>query len=152
MHVTDDSTVRKLRRSTPVIYQVFDLLYADGEDFTRKPLRERLRRLDQALTPMGAIRRSEGFVGTGVALFDAAKEQGLAGIIAKRLDSTYQPGARSPAWVKVKAFRTMDCVIGGGEAGQGGRAGTPRALILGGYLDRKIEPGGHAGTAVGERK
>src|SRR5207253_7454732 len=53
MHVSDESTVRKLRKSTPVIYQVFDLLYADGEDLTRKPLRERLRRLDEALTPMG---------------------------------------------------------------------------------------------------
>src|SRR5256885_3561758 len=151
MHVTDDSTVRKLRRSTPVIYQVFDLLYADGEDLTRKPLRERLRRLDEALTPMGAIRRSEGFVGTGVALFEAAKEQGLEGIIAKRLDSTYQPGARSPAWVKVKAFRTMDCVIGGGEAGQGGRASTLGALLLGVYRDGKLQPVGHVGTGFDER-
>ena len=151
MHVTDDSTVRKLRRSTPVIYQVFDLLYADGEDLTRKPLRERLRRLDEALTPMGAIRRSEGFVGTGVALFEAAKEQGLEGIIAKRLDSTYQPGARSPAWVKVKAFRTMDCVIGGWTAGQGGRASTLGALLLGVYRDGKLQPVGHVGTGFDER-
>ena len=151
MHVTDDSTVRKLRRSTPVIYQVFDLLYADGEDLTRKPLRERLRRLDEALTPMGAIRRSEGFVGTGVALFEAAKEQGLEGIIAKRLDSTYQPGARSPAWVKVKAFRTMDCVVGGWTAGQGGRASTLGALLLGVYRDGKLEPVGHVGTGFDER-
>ncbi len=151
MHVTDDSTVRKLRRSTPVIYQVFDLLYADGEDFTRKPLRERLRRLDEALTPMGAIRRSEGFVGTGVALFDAAKEQGLEGIIAKRLDSVYQPGARSPAWVKVKAMRTMDCVVGGWTAGQGGRASTLGALLLGVYREGKLEPVGHVGTGFDER-
>jgi bifunctional non-homologous end joining protein LigD len=151
MHVSDDSTVRKLRRSTPVIYQVFDLLYADGEDLTRKPLRERLRRLDEALTPMGAIRRSEGFVGTGVALFEAAKEQGLEGIIAKRLDSIYQPGARSPAWVKVKAFRTMDCVIGGWTAGQGGRASTLGALLLGVYRDGKLEPVGHVGTGFDER-
>ena len=151
MHVSDDSTVRKLRRSTPVIYQVFDLLYADGEDLTRRPLRERLRRLDEALTPMGAIRRSEGFVGTGVALFEAAKEQGLEGIIAKRLDSIYQPGARSPAWVKVKAFRTMDCVIGGWTAGQGGRASTLGALLLGVYRDGKLEPVGHVGTGFDER-
>src|SRR5216683_3872064 len=113
MHVSDESTVRKLRKSTPVIYQVFDILYADGEDLTRKPLRERLRRLDEALTPMGSIRRSEGFPGTGVALFEAAREQGIEGIVAKRLDSIYVPGARSPAWVKIKAFRTMECVIGG---------------------------------------
>src|SRR2546425_11639836 len=100
---------------------------------------------------MGAIRRSEGFVGTGVALFEAAREQGIEGIIAKRLDSIYQPGARSPAWVKVKAMRTMDCVIGGGTAGQGGRAGTPRAPLLGGYRDGQLEAGGHVGGGVDER-
>src|SRR5438105_2846950 len=127
MHVSDESTVRKLRRSTPVIYEVFDILYADGEDLTRKPLRERLRRLDEALTPMGSIRRSEGFPGTGVALFAAAREQGIEGIVAKRLDSIYLPGARSPAWVKIKAFRTMESVIGGWTAGQGGRTTTARA-------------------------
>ncbi|MEK6225164.1 MAG: DNA ligase D [Chloroflexota bacterium] len=151
MHVSDESTVRKLRKSTPVIYQVFDILYADGEDLTRKPLRERLRRLDEALTPMGSIRRSEGFPGTGVALFEAAREQGLEGIVAKRLDSIYQPGARSPAWVKIKAFRTMECVIGGWTAGQGGRAKTLGALLLGVYRDGKLQSVGHVGTGFDER-
>jgi bifunctional non-homologous end joining protein LigD len=151
MHVSDESTVRKLRKSTPVIYQVFDILYADGEDLTRKPLRERLRRLDEALTPMGSIRRSEGFPGTGVALFEAAREQGIEGIVAKRLDSIYQPGARSPAWVKIKAFRTMECVIGGWTAGQGGRTKTLGALLLGVYRDGKLQPVGHVGTGFDER-
>src|SRR5207253_788019 len=63
MHVSDDATVRKLRRSTPIVYEVFDVLYLDGEDLTRRPLRERLARLEGAVTPMGAIRRSEGVVG-----------------------------------------------------------------------------------------
>ena len=151
MHVSDESTVRKLRKSTPVIYQVFDILYADGEDLTRKPLRERLRRLDEALTPMGSIRRSEGFPGTGVALFEAAREQGIEGIVAKRLDSIYQPGARSPAWVKIKAFRTMECVIGGWTAGQGSRNKTLGALLLGVYRDGKLQPVGHVGTGFDER-
>ena len=151
MHVSDESTVRKLRKSTPVIYQVFDILYADGEDLTRKPLRERLRRLDEALTPMGSIRRSEGFPGTGVALFEAAREQGIEGIVAKRLDSIYLPGARSPAWVKIKAFRTMECVIGGWTAGQGGRTKTLGALLLGVYRDGKLQPVGHVGTGFDER-
>ena len=151
MHVSDESTVRKLRKSTPVIYQVFDILYADGEDLTRKPLRERLRRLDEALTPMGSIRRSEGFPGTGVALFEAAREQGIEGIVAKRLDSIYLPGARSPAWVKIKAFRTMECVIGGWTAGQGGRTKTLGALLLGVYRDGELQPVGHVGTGFDER-
>jgi len=151
MHVSDESTVRKLRRSTPVIYEVFDMLYADGEDLTRRPLRERLRRLDEALTPMGSIRRSEGFPGTGVALFEAAREQGIEGIVAKRLDSIYQPGARSPAWVKIKAFRSMECVIGGWTAGQGGRTKTLGALLLGVYRDGKLQAVGHVGTGFDER-
>jgi len=151
MHVSDDATVRKLRRTTPIVYEVFDVLYLDGEDLTRRPLRERLARLESALTPMGAIRRSEGFVGTGVALFEAAREQGIEGIVAKRLDSIYQPGARSPAWVKVKAFRSMDCVIGGWTAGQGGRQKTLGALLIGVYRDGKLEPVGHVGTGFDER-
>ena len=151
MHVSDDATVRKLRRSTPIVYEVFDVLYLDGEDLTRRPLRERLARLEAAVTPMGAIRRSEGFVGTGVALFEAAREQGIEGIVAKRLDSLYQPGARSPAWVKVKAFRSMDCVIGGWTAGQGGRQKTLGALLIGVYHDGKLEPVGHVGTGFDER-
>jgi bifunctional non-homologous end joining protein LigD len=151
MHVSDESTVRKLRKSTPVIYEVFDILYADGEDLTRKPLRERLRKLDEALTPMGSIRRSEGFPGTGVALFEAAREQGIEGIVAKRLDSIYVPGARSPAWVKIKAFRTMECVIGGWTAGQGDRTKTLGALLIGVYRDGKLQPVGHVGTGFDER-
>jgi len=151
MHVSDEATVRKLRRSTPVVYEAFDLLYLDGEDLTKRPLRDRLRLLDESLTPMGAIRRSEGFVGTGVALFQAAREQGLEGIVAKRLDSTYHPGARSPAWVKVKAFRSMECVIGGWTAGQGGRQKTLGALLLGIYRDGKLMPVGHVGTGFDER-
>src|SRR5437899_12459277 len=93
MHQRDESAVARLRKSVPVVYEVFDLLYLDGEDLTRRPLRERLAKLDAALTPMGAIRRSEGFVGTGLALFAAAREQGLEGIVAKRLDPGYVPGA-----------------------------------------------------------
>src|SRR5437879_6714439 len=74
MHVSDESTVRKLRKSTPVIYEVFDILYAGGEDLTRKPLRESWRRLAVALTTMGSIRRSGGFPGAGIALFEPARE------------------------------------------------------------------------------
>src|SRR5438552_10334836 len=150
MHVRDESAVRKLRRTTPVIYEVFDLLWLDGDDLGRKPLRERQRLLDEVLTPMGAIRRSEQFVGTGVALFVAAKEQGIEGIVAKRLDAPYVRG-RSAAWMKIKAFRTMECVIGGWTEGQGGRANALGALLLGIYKDERLIPVGHVGTGFDER-
>ena len=150
MHVSDESTVRKLRKSTPVVYEVFDILWVDGQDVTKRPLRERQKLLDEVLTPMGAIRRSEQFIGTGTLLFKAVREQGLEGIVAKRLDAPYVSG-RSAAWVKIKAFRTMECVIGGWTEGQGGRSNALGALLLGIYQDGKLIPVGHVGTGFDER-
>ncbi len=150
MHVRDEASIRKLRRTTPIVYEVFDLLYQDGEDLRHKPLRERQRRLEAAITPMGAVRSPECFVGTGIALFDAARAQGLEGIVAKRLDAPYASG-RSAAWVKVKAQQTMDCVIGGWTAGQGGRSTTLGALLLGVYKSGRLVPVGHVGTGFDER-
>src|SRR5256886_1954301 len=72
-------------------------------------------------------------------------------VVGERLDSIYQPGARSPAWVKIKAFRTMECVIGGWTAGQGGRTKTLGALLLGVSRDGKLQPVGHVGTGFDER-
>ncbi len=150
MHVRDESAVKRLRRATPVRYHVFDLLWIDGEDLVRRPLHERQRRLEEVLTPMGAIGRGEPFVGTGKALFEAVREQGLEGIVAKRLDSPYTFG-RSAAWIKVKSQKTLDCVIGGWTAGQGGRQSTLGSLLLGVYRDGKLVPVGHVGTGFDEK-
>jgi bifunctional non-homologous end joining protein LigD len=145
MHVQDDAKIRKLRRTTPVWYDVFDVLWMDGQDLGALPLRERQKRLALAVTPMGQIRRTEPFVGEGKALFTAAQEQGLEGIVAKRLDSPYVEG-RTAAWVKIKAQRTMECVIGGWTEGKGGRAKDLGALLVGVYRDGKLEPVGHVGS------
>jgi len=150
MHQRDPGAVSRLRKSVPVVYEVFDLLYLDGEDLTREPLRERRRRLEAALQPMGPIRLSEGFPGSGIALFDAVRDQGLEGIVAKRLDAPYVSG-RSAAWVKVKAFKAMECVIGGWTEGQVGRHSTLGALIVGIYRDGTLVPVGHVGTGFDDR-
>ena len=150
MHQRDEGAVSRLRKSVPVVYEVFDILYLDGEDLTHRPLRDRRQRLEAALEPMGAIRLSEGFPGTGVALFKAVQEQGLEGIVAKRLDAPYVSG-RSAAWVKVKAFKSMDCVIGGWTEGQGGRHSTLGALIVGIYRDGELVPVGHVGSGFDDR-
>ena len=150
MHQQDEGAVSRLCKSVPLVYEVFDLLYLDGEDLTHAPLRERRRRLEAALTPMGPVRLSEGFPGAGVALFKAAQEKGLEGIVAKRLDAPYTTG-RSAAWVKVKAQRSMDCVIGGWTEGQGGRHSTLGALLLGVYRDGELRSVGHVGSGFDER-
>ena len=150
MHVQDQGKIRKLRRSTPVWYEVFDLLWADGQDVARLPLRERRKRLALAVTPMGHIRHHEHFVGEGRALFAAVQEQGLEGIVAKRLDSPYVQG-RSAAWVKIKAQRSIECVIGGWTEGKGEREKDLGALLVGVYRDGKLEPVGHVGTGFDAR-
>ena len=150
MQPRDEGAVSKLRKSVPVVYEIFDVLYVDGEDLTKQPLRERRRRLEAALEPMGAIRLSEGFPGNGVALFNAAREQGLEGIVAKRLDAPYVSG-RSAAWVKVKAFKSMDCVIAGWTQGLGGRQSTLGALVVGGYREGKLVPVGQVGSGFDDR-
>ncbi|HET8569591.1 MAG TPA: DNA ligase D [Candidatus Limnocylindria bacterium] len=150
MHVQDPSAVAKLRRTIPVRYSLFDVLWVDGEDQTKKPLRDRQRRLEEILEPMGAISRVEPFVGTGLALFEAVRERGIEGIVAKRLDSAYTPG-RSAAWVKIKAQRTMDCVVGGWTLELGERESGIGSLLLGVYKDGDLVPVGHVGSGFDQR-
>ncbi len=113
MHVRGRERVDRLRRTIPVTFMVFDLLAVDGQDLTGLPLSDRLGLLDDVLVPGGRIGRSDAIIGSGTALHAAAEAQGLEGIVAKRLTSTYLPGRRSPDWVKIKIRRTADVVIGG---------------------------------------
>ena len=71
----------------------------------------------------------------GKDLLDAAAEQGLEGVVAKRLDSPYQPGARSRYWIKTPLIKTVEVVIAGWKPGDGRRAGIVGSLVLGMYDD-----------------
>jgi bifunctional non-homologous end joining protein LigD len=119
------------RRHTPVTFLVFDVLAVDGELLVDRPLEERLARLDDVLVPGGAVQRSEVVPETGRALFHAASERGLEGVIAKRLASPYRPGKRSRDWLKVKVRRDVDAVVGGWLPGEGGRTGALGSLLVG---------------------
>jgi bifunctional non-homologous end joining protein LigD len=72
------------------------------------------------------------FVDEGAVVRDAAAQLGLEGVVAKRLTSVYEPGRRSPAWRKVKLVQHDEFVVGGFTVGDGRRAGTLGALLLGG--------------------
>lgn len=101
MHVRGNALDR-LRRTIPVRYVAFDLLWLEGVDLTPRPLVERLALLDSILIPGGPLERSEPVSEHGVALYEAAQQRGLEGVMAKRADSRYTPGRRSPAWRKIK--------------------------------------------------
>jgi bifunctional non-homologous end joining protein LigD len=90
-------------------------------------------------------------VGDGEAMFAASKEQGLEGVVAKRLDSRYEPGGRSGAWLKIKNQFSQELVIGGWLPGQGGRSGTLGSLAVGFYEDGKLRYAGNVGTGFTQR-
>jgi bifunctional non-homologous end joining protein LigD len=120
--------------AAPVRLYLFDLLYLDGVDMTPLPYTERrdaLQRLD--LTGDTVDTPSYWAGDSGPALVTAAQELGLAGVIAKRLASPYQPGRRSPAWVRFPVVHTAQVIVAGYKAGGGRRAETVGSVLLGMY-------------------
>src|SRR5205814_6283698 len=132
-------------------YMIFDLLYLDGRSLMRLPYEERRRMLDELELSGPHWRVPSYHVGQGRALLEASREQGLEGVMAKRLDSIYEPGKRSRAWLKVKHHRRQEFVIGGWTTGEGRRAGSIGALLLGYYDDGRFTYAGHVGTGFTDR-
>jgi len=115
-----------------VAYAVFDCLYLEGRDLRSRPFAERRRQLEALALPAGVI-RGDVVPDEGLALFEAVREHGLEGIVAKKAVSPYRPGVRSPDWQKIKVRRTLEAVVGGITRGQGHRAGSFGAVVLGQY-------------------
>jgi bifunctional non-homologous end joining protein LigD len=112
----------------PVVYVVFDVLYYDGHDTTQLPYEERRALLESLGLEGDAARLSPSVVGNGRPLL---RLPGFEGVVAKRLGSVYDRGARSRAWIKVKEQRRQELVIGGWTPGKGTRAKRLGALLLG---------------------
>ncbi|TDE30151.1 DNA polymerase LigD [Nonomuraea mesophila] len=138
MHQTDPEPAALKRH--PVTYMPFDLLYLDGMPLFDLPYRERRALLDEL--DVGA---PPCFPGDSD-LLAATYEQGLEGVVAKRLDAPYRPGTRSPWWVKVKNLSTREVVIGGWKPGKGRRAGGIGSLLMGVFTDAGLMYVGHVGT------
>jgi len=135
---------QKLTQSIPLNYFFFDVMYADGYDLRRSPLIERKEFLKSILIANNTIQYSDHVAEEGKALFEAAQERGLEGIIGKKADSTYS-GSRSPAWVKIKIVQEVDAVIAGYTAPRGSRKYFG-ALVLGLYDQGELQFIGSAGT------
>ena len=134
MHVSSETAVRRLAKEVPVTYVIFDLLWLDGHSLMDLPYSERRARLAELELGGGGNGRwqvPDYVVGHGEQLLAATEEQGLEGVIAKRLDSTYQPGQRTPSWLKVKHTARQEVVIGGWVPGDGKRRDRIGALLAG---------------------
>jgi bifunctional non-homologous end joining protein LigD len=137
--------------SRDAIFMAFDVLYFDGHDYTKTELLAR-RRLLEALLPFefsGAIRLSEEADADGAALFQAACEHGLEGIIAKDKNSLYRPG-RGGDWLKIKCIQSESFMIVGYEHSTSARAGIG-SLFLAARRGNDLVYVGSVGTGFKER-
>jgi bifunctional non-homologous end joining protein LigD len=132
MHVRRASTAEAKARLLPATFMVFDLLRLDGRDLTRLPLVQRRELLDKLVAEgvVGGAWQVPASYDDGEMLLQATRQQGLEGIVSKRLDSRYEPGARSAHWLKFPHRRRASYVVGGWrpETGSTNRVG---ALLVG---------------------
>ena len=149
MHVTSARKAQALVRTNPVTLVVFDLLRLDGRDLTGEPLSER-RRLLESLGLSDVHWQVPAAYEDGAALQAAVAEQGLEGIVSKRLDSRYLPGRRSPDWLKFPIRASESYVVGGWrpETGSTTRLG---AVLVGTPTPQGLSYRGRVGSGIAGR-
>jgi bifunctional non-homologous end joining protein LigD len=154
MHLGNERAIRRLMNEVPVVYVVFDLLWLEGHSTLALPYRERRKLLDELSLEGPSWQTPTAHEGGGAALLDATRDLGLEGVVAKRVDSTYDPGRRSRAWLKVKNQNRQEFVIGGWLPGQGARITSLGALLIGYYEstdpDARLHYAGRVGTGLSE--
>ena len=149
---TVSPTEMELRsQRSPAVYVAFDILEKDGKSLIDVPLAERKKILKDSVKEGAHILLSDYIEENGEAYFQAALGKGLEGIMAKKKDSPYEPGARSGNWLKIKKLNSCDCVIFGYTRGTGARRDTFGALLLGLYdKGRKPVYVGKVGTGFSQ--
>lgn len=121
----------RMAASVPVHLVLFDVMHLGGVPLLRLPYAERRARLD-ALGLQGPYWSTPGaLVGHGREALEATRAHGLEGLVCKRLDSVYEPGVRSRAWIKIRNMRTADVLVGGWSPGRGRLTGLPGAVLVG---------------------
>jgi len=152
MHVRAGQMAQRLAAEYPVTYLAFDLLHLDGRPVLDLPYAQRRPLLEELQLYGPSWQTPPSF--TGVAGADVQKvsvQHGLEGIVAKRLDSRYEPGKRTGNWRKVKNIRRQEAVIGGWRPGKGNRSGQIGSLLVGVQEDGGLAYAGHVGTGFTDR-
>ncbi len=144
------SAMQQGKAGTPIVFYVYDVLEVEGEPLVDLSLTERRERLEELLDRRSrTVRLSEAFE-DGHALRQAAEEQGLEGIVAKRAESRYAVGRRTRDWLKIKIGGRQEFVICGYTKGQGRRSSGFGSLVLGVYRGRDLHYAGNVGTGFGD--
>jgi DNA ligase D-like protein (predicted ligase) len=151
-HIGDSRRVELLVQRLPATLIAFDLLYENGQSIMREPLVERRRRLKALATafPCTHVVVAEYILKRGKRYFEEVERAGLEGIMAKRMDSIYTPGARSGAWLKLKVCRTAEFELIGCTKREG--EDTASALLLADRVGNELVYCGKVGSGFNEAK
>jgi bifunctional non-homologous end joining protein LigD len=134
MNVSSPSQVRQLAAEVSVSYLAFDLLSLDGESLLDRPYRTRRARLEDLAIEGAHWQTPPAFIGaSGADIRAVSRQHSLEGIMAKRLESRYEPGKRTSSWRKIKNVSRQEVVVGGWKPGEGNRASLIGSLIVGVY-------------------
>ncbi len=150
IHVSAPAKARQLAASNPVVVMLFDVLWLEGHATTGLPYRERRRLLERLQLAGPAWQTPPSHDGDGAAVLRTARELGLEGVVAKRIDSPYRPGERSDAWRKVKVTTGQEFVVGGWLPGKGRLAGRLGSLLVGYHEppDGALRYAGRVGSGI----
>jgi bifunctional non-homologous end joining protein LigD len=147
INVSHPAQIARLATQIPVSYLAFDLLCLDGQVLLDAPYSQRRGLLDGLGLSGRRWQTPPSFTDVaGRELLAMSRQQGLEGVVAKRLTSRYDPGKRSPAWRKVKVVLRQEAVVGGWKPGEGGRAGRIGSLLIGVQGPDGLAYAGHVGT------
>jgi bifunctional non-homologous end joining protein LigD len=138
------------REGVAIVYYAFDLLYLDGFDLRRVALEQRKQLLQERIVPGTVVHFSDHYAEKGRDLFEAAKQRGLEGIVAKKRNGSYEE-KRSRDWLKIKITQRQECVIGGYTDPEGSR-NYFGALVLGLYdRQKRLIHVGQVGTGFDQK-
>jgi len=129
---------------------LFDVMHLAGQDLTPLPYVRRRGLLEELGLDGAHWSTPTALVGHGEQALRATREHGLEGLVCKRLDSVYEPGVRSRAWIKIRNMRSEDVVVGGWLPGKGRLSGLPGAVLVGQRAAGGLRFVGRVGTGWGE--
>jgi bifunctional non-homologous end joining protein LigD len=134
--------VEQVRKSVPIVYMVFDVLFWNGEWINRRPMTERIDILQRIIKPSDGV-QVVAANDEGEALYRVIEEHGLEGIVSKKKNAPYLIGEKKDVWLKVKNYRDLIAVVGGFTL----NGGVVNAILLGLYDEEgKLWYIGHSGS------
>ncbi|MEU9556185.1 ATP-dependent DNA ligase [Streptomyces fumanus] len=136
--------------TVPVHLVLFDALHLGRHSLLRRPYTDRREQLAGLGLNGPSWSTPAALVGHGEQALRATREHGLEGLVCKRLDSVYEPGVRSRAWIKIRNMRSEDVVVGGWLPGRGRLTGLPGAVLVGQRAGGRLRYVGGVGTGWSE--